>query len=74
MQSNISKLLATGSEETGIFGDASNHFGVVETNGRGMLHLHTLIWVRGNLGLRHYVINCLRTATLRLAWFVTLRP
>jgi hypothetical protein len=44
----------------GIFGDISNYFGVVETNSRGMLHLHTLIWVRGNLRfttLREQVLN-----------------
>src|SRR6267378_1932906 len=41
-------LLATASEQMGILGDVSNHFGVVETNGRGMLHLHTLVWLRGN--------------------------
>lgn len=36
--------------DTGILGDVSNYFGVVESNGRGMLHLHTLVWLRGNLG------------------------
>ena len=33
----------------GILGHISNHFGVVETNGRGMLHMHALIWATGNL-------------------------
>ncbi|KAI1829024.1 hypothetical protein DTO027I6_10052 [Penicillium roqueforti] len=42
-------LLRSESGGIGIFGDVSNYFGVVETNGRGMLHLHTLVWVRGNL-------------------------
>ena len=41
-------LLATASKQTGILGDVSNHFGVVETNGRGMLPLHALVWLRGN--------------------------
>jgi len=36
----------------GILGDVSNHYGVVETNGRGMLHLHALVWVRGNFGFK----------------------
>jgi hypothetical protein len=36
----LDNLLATGSGETGILGDVSNYFGVVETNRRGMLHLH----------------------------------
>jgi hypothetical protein len=42
-------LLAAGKGRTGIFGEVSNYFGVVETNGRGMLHLHSLIWLTGNL-------------------------
>lgn len=41
-------LFATNSNDIGILGDLSNHFGVVEANGRGMLHLHSLLWVRGN--------------------------
>jgi hypothetical protein len=45
----INGLLASNSEEFGIFGQVSNHFGVVETNGRGMLHLHALVWLQGNL-------------------------
>lgn len=43
-------LLGGKPTELGVFGDVSNYFGVVESNGRGMLHLHTLVWVRGNLG------------------------
>jgi hypothetical protein len=43
-------LLGSKSTDIGILGDISNYFGVVESNGRGMLHLHTLVWVRGNLG------------------------
>jgi hypothetical protein len=42
-------LLGSKSGDVGILGDVSNHFGVVESNGRGMLHLHALVWVRGNL-------------------------
>ncbi|OKO94694.1 ATP-dependent DNA helicase pfh1 [Penicillium subrubescens] len=42
-------LFATNTGQTGILGDLSNHFAVVETNGRGMLHLHGLAWARGNL-------------------------
>ena len=45
-------LLASNTGHVGILGDVSNHFGVVETNGRGMLHLHALVWVRGNLRFR----------------------
>jgi hypothetical protein len=42
-------LLASNTGQLGIFGDVANHYGVVETNGRGMLHLHALVWIRGNL-------------------------
>jgi Helitron helicase-like domain at N-terminus/PIF1-like helicase len=35
--------------EMGILGEVSTYFGVVETNGRGMLHLHALIWLAGNI-------------------------
>jgi hypothetical protein len=43
-------LLATQSDRPSILGDVSNYFGIVETNGQGMLYLHALIWVQGNLG------------------------
>jgi len=42
-------LLAAGKDRSGILGEVSNYFGVVETNGRGMLHLHSLVWLAGNL-------------------------
>lgn len=42
-------LLASGSNHAGILGDVSNHYGVVESNGRGMLHFHAMVWLRGNL-------------------------
>jgi hypothetical protein len=43
------ELLCSNTGKMGIFGQVSNHFGVVETNGRGMLHLHALVWVTGNV-------------------------
>ena len=43
-------LLWSHSGSMGVLGHVSNHFGVVESNGRGMLHLHTLVWATGNLG------------------------
>jgi hypothetical protein len=52
-------LLASGRNHTGILGD-SNHYGVVETIGRGMLHLHAMVWLRGNLAfstLRNGVLS-----------------
>ena len=42
-------LLGTNTGRVGILGKVANHFGVVETNGRGMLHLHALVWLAGNL-------------------------
>src|SRR2546423_1553450 len=42
-------LIQSGTGRIGILGRVANHCGVVETNGRGMLHLHVLIWLTGNL-------------------------
>ncbi len=40
-------LLRAGSSDGGLFGPVSTYFGTVETNGRGMLHLHCLVWLKG---------------------------
>jgi hypothetical protein len=40
---------ANDSNQLGALGDVSNYFGVVETNGRGMLHAHFLLWLTGNV-------------------------
>jgi hypothetical protein len=37
--------------EPSVFGHINQYFGAVETNERGALHLHGLLWVRGNIGL-----------------------
>jgi Helitron helicase-like domain at N-terminus len=42
-------FLRTRTGESGILGEVSHYAGVVETNGRGMLHLHGFIWLTGNL-------------------------
>lgn len=34
-----------------VFGRISQYFGAVETNERGSLHLHGLLWLRGNMNL-----------------------
>ena len=39
----LEALVSPGEGEIGIFGEVSTYFGVVETNGRGMLHLHCLV-------------------------------
>jgi helitron helicase-like protein len=46
--------------EIGILGEVSTYFGAVETNSRGMLHLHCLVWLAGNLDffdLRSKMLN-----------------
>jgi hypothetical protein len=41
--------------EDSVFGRISQYYGAVETNERGALHLHGLLWLQGNIGL-----SCLR--------------
>ncbi len=40
-------LLASGSNNDGLLGTLSTYFGKVETNGRGILHLHCIVWLCG---------------------------
>ncbi len=40
-------LFGAGSTAGGLFGQISNYFATVETNGCGMLHLHCLVWLKG---------------------------
>jgi hypothetical protein len=37
--------------EDSVFGRISQYFGAVETNERGALHLHGLLWLQGNMSL-----------------------
>jgi hypothetical protein len=37
--------------EESVFGRISEYFGAVETNERGSLHVHGLLWLQGNMGL-----------------------
>ena len=56
----LEALISPAEGEIGIFGEVSTYFGVVETNGRGMLHLHCLVWLAGNLdffNLREKMLN-----------------
>lgn len=46
-------LFHADTDQDGILGNMSSYFGVVETNGRGMLHLHCLIWLNGNIGFQN---------------------
>ena len=46
--------------DAGILGDVAIYFGVVESNGRGMLHLHGFVWLTGNvdfLNLREKILH-----------------
>jgi Helitron helicase-like domain at N-terminus len=57
---NFTGLLGSDCEHMGVLGDISNHYGVVESNGRGMLHLHALVWTKGNVEfakIRDRVLN-----------------
>jgi hypothetical protein len=37
--------------EESVFGRINQYFGAVETNERGALHLHGLLWLQGNMQL-----------------------
>jgi hypothetical protein len=37
--------------EESVFGLINEYFGAVETNERGSLHIHGLLWLKGNIGL-----------------------
>jgi hypothetical protein len=37
--------------EESVFGRIEEYFGAVETNERGSLHVHGLLWLLGNMGL-----------------------
>jgi hypothetical protein len=45
----ISDILGFDSKHAGLYGDANAYYGTVEQQGRLTLHLHMLIWLRGNL-------------------------
>src|SRR5436305_4761067 len=49
----ISQIVKVGSREGGIFGPCDAYFGTTEASGRGALHLHCLIWIAGNVGIRN---------------------
>ena len=37
----------------GVFGDIESYFSTTETNGRGSLHLHGFLWLKGNIGFEN---------------------
>jgi hypothetical protein len=34
----------------GLFGESETYYGMVEAQGRGTLHCHMLLWIKGNPG------------------------
>ena len=44
-------LFDAGQKKEGLLGPILNYFSTVETNNRGMLHLHCLVWLKGVLHL-----------------------
>jgi hypothetical protein len=45
----IGHVLGVGSDHQGLYGDTSGYYGTVEQQGQLTLHLHMLLWIRGNL-------------------------
>ncbi|KAI0078109.1 hypothetical protein K474DRAFT_1574994, partial [Panus rudis PR-1116 ss-1] len=45
----IRVVLRYGRKEPGLFGKCNAYFGTVETQGRGTLHCHMLVWLTGHL-------------------------
>jgi hypothetical protein len=41
--------------ESSVFGRINQYFAAVETNERGSLHLHGLLWLHGNIGLSSFL-------------------
>jgi hypothetical protein len=48
MKSFIDIILGYGKAQGGLFGICEAYYGTVETQGRGTLHCHMLIWILGN--------------------------
>ena len=48
IQSFLSVIVCSGSGQPSLFGVCKAHYGMVEAQGRGTLHCHFLLWLRGN--------------------------
>ena len=42
----LQHLFAVGSDSPGIFGTADSYYGMVESQNRGTLHIHMMLWIR----------------------------
>lgn len=49
VRSFIHVILRYGRKGKGLFGECNGYFGTVETQGKGTLHIHFLIWLKGHL-------------------------
>ena len=49
MSAFIDTILRYGKKEGGLFGHCEAYYGMVEAQGRGTLHCHILIWLKGSL-------------------------
>ena len=55
----IDILLGTERKDgVGVFGKVSTYYGVVESQGRGRLHIHMLIWLKNGYGPTELLENC----------------
>ena len=52
IQAFINHVLGVDADHTGLYGDTSSYYGIVEQQGHLTLHLHMLLWIRGALTLQ----------------------
>jgi len=45
----ISDVLGVGSARRGLYGETNAYYGTVEQQGRLTLHLHMLLWIKGQM-------------------------
>lgn len=48
MKAFLDIIIRHGKEGGGLFGESETYYGMVEAQGRGTLHCHMLIWIKGN--------------------------
>ena len=49
IQAFIKHVLGVDADHTGLYGNISSYYGIVEQQGHLTLHLHMLLWIRGAL-------------------------
>lgn len=68
----ISIILRYGKHERGLFGKCTAYYGTVETQGRGTLHCHMLIWLKGHPSPQEMRDNMQNSAQYQADLFVWL--